>query len=50
VTLGGIDAVNEASLRFHARLGFERVAHCHEVGSKFGRWLDLMFVQKFVGA
>jgi phosphinothricin acetyltransferase len=42
---GGIDADNVSSLRFHERLGFERVAHFKEVGFKFGRFLDLLFVQ-----
>lgn len=50
VMVGGIDAANEVSLRMHERLGFERVAHFREVGHKFGRWLDLVFVQKFVDA
>jgi L-amino acid N-acyltransferase YncA len=45
VMIGGIDAENVASLRFHERLGFERVAHFKEVGFKFGRFLDLVFVQ-----
>ncbi|MBV9770895.1 MAG: N-acetyltransferase [Bryobacterales bacterium] len=46
--IGGIDAENEASLRFHERLGFERVAHLKEVGFKFGRFLDLIFVQLLI--
>lgn len=50
VMIGGIDAANEASLRLHERLGFERVAHFREVGRKFGRWLDLVFVQRFIDA
>jgi len=50
VMLGGIDAANEASIRFHARLGFERVAHFREVGHKFGRWLDLVFMQRYLDA
>ena len=50
VMIGGIDASNAASLRMHARLGFEPVAHFREVGHKFGRWLDLVFVQRFVDA
>jgi L-amino acid N-acyltransferase len=33
-------------LRFHASLRFEEVARFKEVGRKFGRWLDLVFVQK----
>jgi L-amino acid N-acyltransferase len=49
VIIGGIDADNAASLRFHERLGFERVAHFREVGFKFGRWLDLVFMQRFLG-
>ena len=50
VMIGGIDATNEGSLRMHERLGFERVAHFREVGRKFGRWLDLVFVQRFIDA
>jgi L-amino acid N-acyltransferase len=50
VMIGGIDAENSASLRFHERLGFERVAHFREVGFKFGRFLDLVFVQRRVDA
>ena len=46
VMLGAVDADNASSLKFHDRLGFERVAHFREVGRKFGRWLDLVFVQK----
>lgn len=48
VMVGGIDATNAASLRMHEALGFERVAHFKEVGHKFGRWLDLVFVQRLL--
>jgi L-amino acid N-acyltransferase len=48
VMIGGIDAENSASIRFHERLGFEPVAHFREVGNKFGRWLDLVFMQHFL--
>jgi L-amino acid N-acyltransferase len=48
VMIGAIDAANEGSLRFHERLGFDRVAHFSEVGHKFGRWLDLVFVQRLL--
>jgi L-amino acid N-acyltransferase len=48
VMVGGVDAANEGSLRFHERLGFERVAHLREVGFKFNRWLDLVFVQRIL--
>ncbi len=50
VMIGGIDAENTASLRLHERLGFERVAHFREVGFKFGRFLDLVFVQRIIAA
>lgn len=43
--IAGIDAANEASLRLHAKFGFERVALFREVGWKFERWLDLAFLQ-----
>ena len=48
VMIGGIDAANSGSLRMHERLGFRQVAHFHEVGRKFGRWLDLVFVQRLL--
>lgn len=50
VMLGAVDASNEISLRMHERLGFERVAHFREVGHKFGHWLDLVFLQRFLDA
>jgi len=50
VMIGGIDAANDASIRFHERLGFERVVYFREVGHKFGRWLDLVFMQRFLDA
>jgi L-amino acid N-acyltransferase YncA len=48
VMIGGIDASNAASLRLHRSLGFEQVAEFRQVGKKFGRWLDLVFVQRFI--
>jgi len=46
VMVGAVDASNAESLRFHASLGFEEAARMREVGRKFGRWLDLVFVQR----
>jgi L-amino acid N-acyltransferase len=43
--IGGVVADNLPSLRFHASLGFVEVGHFREVGYKFGRWLDLKFLQ-----
>jgi len=46
--IGGVDAQNEASLRLHEALGFEQVAHFKQVGYKFDRWLDLVFMQRML--
>jgi len=43
--IAGVDAGNEVSLRLHKSFGFEEVAHFKEVGFKFGRWLDLKFLE-----
>jgi phosphinothricin acetyltransferase len=43
--IASIEASNESSLRLHKRFGFEEVAHFKQVGFKFGRWLDLKFLQ-----
>jgi phosphinothricin acetyltransferase len=48
VMIGGIDAANAASIRMHERLGFERTGHMKQVGWKFGRWLDLVFMQRML--
>jgi L-amino acid N-acyltransferase len=46
VMVAGIDADNTGSIRMHERLGFEATGHLKEVGWKFGRWLDLVFMQR----
>ena len=48
VMVGAIDAENTGSLRLHARLGFVETGRMPQVGRKFGRWLDLVFMQRFV--
>lgn len=45
VMVAGVDATNVASIRMHEKLGFEQVGHLPQVGAKFGRWLDLVFLQ-----
>lgn len=48
VMIGAIDAENHASLALHAALGFEPVGHLKQTGRKFGRWLDLVLVQRLL--
>ena len=48
VMIGGVDAANEASLAFHRAAGFVEAGRLAEVGWKFGRWLDLIFMQKLL--
>jgi L-amino acid N-acyltransferase YncA len=48
--IAGVDAANVASVRFHERLGFERAGCLREVGHKFDRWLDLVFLQRRIDA
>lgn len=39
--VAAISLPNEASVRFHERMGFSKVAHFREVGYKLGRWVDV---------
>jgi len=43
--VAGIDSTNEVSIKLHERFGFKEVGHFTQVGYKFGRWLDLTFMQ-----
>ena len=45
VMIAAIDGENDASIRFHERLGFVEAARLPELGAKLGRWLDLVLVQ-----
>jgi phosphinothricin acetyltransferase len=45
VMIAGIDADNAVSIGLHRSLGFTNVGHFHEVGFKFERWLDLVFME-----
>ena len=46
--LAVIDAENEPSIRLHARFGFERVGLFRQVGFKFNRWLDVVYMERLV--
>ncbi|GAT71890.1 GNAT family N-acetyltransferase [Microbacterium hydrocarbonoxydans] len=43
--IAGVDADNAGSIALHERLGFAEVGRMPQVGAKFGRWLDLTFLQ-----
>ncbi len=45
VMIAGIEAENTASVRLHERFGFRHVGTVPEVGTKFGRWLDLTIMR-----
>ena len=46
--IGHIDAEMTASLALHEKLGFRQIGRFPQVAHKFGRWLDLVAVQKQV--
>ena len=43
------DSANEASVRTHARCGFDVVGTFRDVGWKHGRWLDTVLMQRSLG-
>ena len=45
VLVGGIDADNNISIKFHEKMGFEYSGTIKHAGYKFGKWLDLSFYQ-----
>ncbi|OCJ18056.1 acetyltransferase [Rhizobium sp. AC44/96] len=45
VMIAGIEAGNAASIGLHEKLGFRNGGTFYEVGTKFGRWLDLTFME-----
>lgn len=47
--IAGIEAENRTSIRLHERFGFREVARMPEVGTKFGRWLHLVLMQRMIG-
>ena len=44
------DAANAASIRVHAAAGFEHAGVLRSVGWKFGRWLDIVLMQRALGS
>ena len=48
--VAGIDAEQAASVALHAKFGFVEVGRFPEVGRKFERWLDVIFMQLMLGS
>jgi L-amino acid N-acyltransferase YncA len=43
--IAGIDADQPASVALHAKFGFQKVGDLKQVGFKFGRWLDVIYME-----
>ncbi|MCF1434545.1 GNAT family N-acetyltransferase [Agrobacterium vitis] len=48
VMIAAIEAGNAASIALHEKLGFRLVGIHREVGTKFGRWLDLAAMELMI--
>jgi L-amino acid N-acyltransferase YncA len=46
--IAGVSADQDASVALHRAAGFVQVARLAEVGFKFGRWLDVLYLQKML--
>ncbi len=44
------DSENVGSIGVHASLGFQKVGTLRAAGIKFGRWLDVVYMQRALGA
>ena len=50
LVVAGVALPNDASLALHRAVGFEEVGTMREVGRKFDRWIDLMWLQRRLGS
>lgn len=41
--------LTNGSVHFHEKLGYELVAHFHKCGKKFGKWYDMVWMEKMLG-
>ena len=46
--IAGVSGENATGIAFHTALGYRSIATVPESGFKFGRWLDLVLMQKFL--
>jgi phosphinothricin acetyltransferase len=49
VMVAAIEAGNQGSISMHVKLGFVQTGLMPEVGTKFGKWLDLVYLQLKLG-
>jgi L-amino acid N-acyltransferase YncA len=47
--IGGACSEQQASLALQESVGFGRIGCFHEVGYKFGRWLDVVYMELLLG-
>jgi L-amino acid N-acyltransferase len=45
VIIAAIDADQPASIALHSKFDFKKVGHFKQVGFKFGRWLDVVYME-----
>lgn len=43
--IAGIDADQTGSIALHAKCGFKKAGHLSQVGFKFGKWLDVIYME-----
>ena len=48
VLVAGVGGENGGGIAFHKAMGFVEVARMPQVGRKFGRWMDLVLLQKLL--
>lgn len=46
--IGGVSADQPASIALHEKLGFHEAGRIRQAGAKFGRWLDLVLMQRLL--
>ena len=49
IACGDDEYLNDASVRFHERMGFRFVGRFERCAYKFGRWYDMAWIQKPIG-
>ena len=46
--IAGVSSANLSGVEFHRAIGYKEIARLPEVGFKFGRWYDLILMQKIL--